>query len=326
MKKRLTLLAALTIAILGAVIVATPPDRKASTDGEEAAAGEPSEGAATPAAPGTEHDPPVEIPGGGQQGPHASPVGDGETEEAPAIPEPASLEMAETLFATRKTESWFEARRMYSDLLVRGELTADHRTSVLERLTVINDRLFFSPEPSPDATFYTVQPGDTLSGIARAQEQTIGVIMAANFLQDPNRIRIGQRLKIIDGTISITVDRTNLRLAVLCGGAYIREYPIGIGSFGRTPEGEFEIETCLVEPDWYTPDGGVIRYGEPGHAIGTRWLGLKATREHQGYGIHGTDDPSSVPGRTSAGCIRLLNEHVEELYPLVSVGTRVVIS
>jgi lipoprotein-anchoring transpeptidase ErfK/SrfK len=128
-------------------------------------------------------------------------------------------------------------------------------------------------------------------------------------------------LKVIEGKTSIVVDRQNLRLTLLCDGVFIREYPIGIGKYGTTPEGTFEIETCLEEPDWYTPDGGVIRYGEPGHAIGTRWIGLKATRDHSGYGIHGTDDPSSVPGRTSAGCIRMLNSAVEELYPLVAPGT-----
>jgi lipoprotein-anchoring transpeptidase ErfK/SrfK len=54
--------------------------------------------------------------------------------------------------------------------------------------------------------------------------------------------------------------------------------------------------------------------------LGTRRLDLG-----DGYGIHGTDEPSSVGRSVSHGCVRMLNQDVETLYPMVAVGTPVYI-
>jgi len=43
------------------------------------------------------------------------------------------------------------------------------------------------------------------------------------------------------------------------------------------------------------------------------------------YGIHGTIEPKSIGTQASEGCIRMLNEEVEELYSIVPVGTKVII-
>ena len=43
----------------------------------------------------------------------------------------------------------------------------------------------------------------------------------------------------------------------------------------------------------------------------------------RGYGIHGTWDDNSIGKSESAGCIRMHNRDVEELYTLVTVGTPV---
>ncbi len=43
------------------------------------------------------------------------------------------------------------------------------------------------------------------------------------------------------------------------------------------------------------------------------------------YRIHGTNDPSTIGGFVSSGCIRLTNEDVEDLYSRVRVGTRAIV-
>jgi len=47
------------------------------------------------------------------------------------------------------------------------------------------------------------------------------------------------------------------------------------------------------------------------------------TEDVRGYGIHGTWEPSSIGKAESAGCIRMRNEEVEELYSLIPNGTAV---
>ena len=67
----------------------------------------------------------------------------------------------------------------------------------------------------------------------------------------------------------------------------------------------------------------MIRYGEEGHLIGTRWIGFEDRPGAAGYGIHGTGDPNSIGRMLSEGCIRMLNADVEELYDFLVPGTEV---
>jgi hypothetical protein len=59
-----------------------------------------------------------------------------------------------------------------------------------------------------------------------------------------------------------------------------------------------------------------------------RYMGVLGTRRldlGDGYGIHGTDNPASIGQSVSHGCVRMHNEDVERLYPMVPVGTAVYI-
>jgi lipoprotein-anchoring transpeptidase ErfK/SrfK len=53
--------------------------------------------------------------------------------------------------------------------------------------------------------------------------------------------------------------------------------------------------------------------------VGTRWIGLSI----KGYGIHGTNVPSSIGKNVSHGCIRMRNRDVEELFTMVALGDQV---
>lgn len=59
-----------------------------------------------------------------------------------------------------------------------------------------------------------------------------------------------------------------------------------------------------------------------------RYMGVMGTRRFElgdGYGIHGTDHPESIGQSVSHGCVRMRNEDIEKLYPMVPVGTPVYI-
>jgi L,D-transpeptidase catalytic domain len=84
-----------------------------------------------------------------------------------------------------------------------------------------------------------------------------------------------------------------------------------------SPSGEFQIAQRLSNPTYYKP--GVVIDPGPGNPLGTRWMGLKV----KGFGIHGTNRPSSVGKNASHGCIRLRNSDVEDLFARVRVGDHV---
>ena len=91
------------------------------------------------------------------------------------------------------------------------------------------------------------------------------------------------------------------------------------GGFNKTPVGEFTITDRIAQPTWWRPDGREIPYGDPENLLGTHWLALNV----RGYGIHGTWEPDTIGHQLSAGCVRMLNENVEELFTLVTLGTPV---
>ena len=59
----------------------------------------------------------------------------------------------------------------------------------------------------------------------------------------------------------------------------------------------------------------------PENVLGTRWMGF----DKEGYGIHGTVAPDKIGQQVTAGCIRMRNEEVEELYKILPRGAEVTI-
>jgi hypothetical protein len=53
--------------------------------------------------------------------------------------------------------------------------------------------------------------------------------------------------------------------------------------------------------------------------IGLRWVGLN----RKGYGIHGTNEPSSIGKARSHGCIRLRNRDIKQFFAMVRAGDTV---
>ncbi len=215
----------------------------------------------------------------------------------------------------------FEARNELSDLYFR-ETDHEKRNEIKKRLDELNEVLVFSRTPSPDAVFYKVQAGDSLVRIAKKFNINYAFIMRIN-KKSRTLIKVGERLKILKGELSLLVDKSDYTLTILLNGHFIKQYPVGIGKSDKTPVGEFVIDNKLINPTWYAPDG-VYEYGDPKNVLGTRWIGFEDRNGLYGYGIHGTADPDSIGKDMSNGCIRLKNENVEELFDLVKPKTRVV--
>lgn len=88
-----------------------------------------------------------------------------------------------------------------------------------------------------------------------------------------------------------------------------KTYKVAVGKASTpTPKGTFKI---------------VNRAVNPGGPFGSRWLGLNAPNGD--YGIHGTNNPSSIGKNVSNGCIRMYNRDVIELASIVPIGTIVTI-
>ncbi len=184
----------------------------------------------------------------------------------------------------------------------------------------VNMHLLFSKAASDDTEFYVVQPGDVLPTIAAQFGMTVDLLAGINGVPR-GVIRVGDRLKVVKGQFSVLVDKSLNTLTLRLNGRFFKRYHVGTGKLNSTPVGDFEITSKLKEPVWYRPDGGIIAFGAKENFLGTRWMGIN----FPGYGIHGTWEPDTVGKQSSAGCIRLVNADVEELFTILPEKTRVTI-
>lgn len=114
----------------------------------------------------------------------------------------------------------------------------------------------------------------------------------------------------------IVISIADRKLAVVEDGRVVKIYPAAVGADATpSPTGVFTIANRMPNPTWYGPRGKVVTPGKA-NPLGTRWMGLS----RKGYGIHGTNNQSSVGHNVSHGCIRMRKADVEELFELVKVG------
>jgi lipoprotein-anchoring transpeptidase ErfK/SrfK len=120
------------------------------------------------------------------------------------------------------------------------------------------------------------------------------------------------------GNRKLIVSIPDHKIALVEDGQVKKIYAVAVGKPSTpSPVGSFQIVARIPDPTWYTR-GKVVGPGKA-NPLGTRWLGLS----EKGYGIHGTNVPSSIGRSASHGCIRMKNRDVEELFALVSVGDTV---
>jgi len=133
------------------------------------------------------------------------------------------------------------------------------------------------------------------------------------------------RTTVVPG--SIVIDRENRFLYLIGSSNSARRYGIGIAQECLKGGSFFHVTNKLEWPDWRssganTKDADALIGGaaRPGSLLGARALLL----DKPGLIIHGTNSPETIGHLVASGCIRLVNDDVEDLYRRVPLETRVV--
>lgn len=128
---------------------------------------------------------------------------------------------------------------------------------------------------------------------------------------------------------TIVINTRERRLYLVKGDGTAVRYAIGVGEEGRSWAGVSTISAKREWPDWSPPDTMLKRKPElPRHMVGgpTNPLGARALYLGSSlYRIHGTNEPWTVGEAVSAGCIRMANEDVIDLYDQARVGSTVIV-
>lgn len=158
-----------------------------------------------------------------------------------------------------------------------------------------------------------------------------------NFKLDPQYKpqRVFFSMNYAPGTI--IVDPRNHFLYLMERWGRARRYGVGVGKAGLAFRGRATIQRKAEWPRW-TPTRNMIRRepqkyaryadGVPGginNPLGARALYLYKNGRDTYYRIHGTTQPWSIGRSVSNGCIRMINDHVVDLYNRVPLGTQVVV-
>jgi L,D-transpeptidase ErfK/SrfK len=140
--------------------------------------------------------------------------------------------------------------------------------------------------------------------------------------------------KVTDHGIIINIPD---RMLYLFREGNLTPFPVALGSAAmsersdsRTPTGKFSIIAKRKNPTWYVPASIRAEYLEKGKELEEKMppgprnpLGRYALQTSiPAVLIHETIWPNSIYRYTSHGCIRLLPEHMEKLFPMVENGAQ----
>jgi len=143
------------------------------------------------------------------------------------------------------------------------------------------------------------------------------------------------------GGVQLVLDRTHRQLMVLKDGQLTHLFPAAVGTVGwETPAGRHRVLEKVFEPIWVHPvTGERIGQGDR-NPLGSRWIGFhRDCKGRNGWdgeryldiqgctvaGFHGTPYRWTVGRAVSHGCVRLYEEHVQEVFNLVRPGTPVTV-
>ena len=150
------------------------------------------------------------------------------------------------------------------------------------------------------------------------------VFAAAPALAAPEKVEYSGDAK--PGTILVRTEERSLYLVT--GKDQALKYTVGVGRSSQQWFGTTRIASKHIRPAWRPPASlrgrrspdFYIESGSPRNPMGAAALVLV----HNELAIHGTNNPGSIGGFVSAGCIRMHNRDIMDLYRRVQVGTRVV--
>ncbi len=187
------------------------------------------------------------------------------------------------------------------------------------------------PRPMGKDVIHEVKKGEDLYTIARQYGLAPDHVMWANDVSFKHPPAVGEQLTIPlrrippaarDGSTSIVLNLPERILYLYRGGSVVKYWGVAIGEdIYPTPTGNFAIIAKEKNPTWEPPRWLGKKAVPPGpdNPLGDRWMQITPDM----VGIHGTNDPNSIGGVASLGCVRLYPEAIRELYDQVGVGTRV---
>ena len=221
-----------------------------------------------------------------------------------------------------------EARDKLNDALLLP-MNNVQQVVIKGKLSGLSDKWLFSRTVFPKdrlCSNYQVKTGDLLREIGKQNKVPWEVLQEINAISRPELLKAGRMIKVIHGPFHAKIYLSTFTLDLYLQRTFVRSFRVGVGREGReTPTGLWSVKQGgkMVKPPWSDPETGkLLHYGDPGYALGSRWIALEGLQGNAigrtGFGIHGTVEPETIGTKSSKGCIRLHNGDVIMIYNLLT--------
>ncbi len=178
---------------------------------------------------------------------------------------------------------------------------------------------------------YVTQPGDTIEKVAQKYDVPWQLLARINGLMPPGAsnadmtlaqrpLPMDQKLKVVRGPFDAVIHLDRRELTLTLHNYYAGRFSIGIGRDQPKLDGEYTVGAKTLNPTYYGPDGVTIGPNDPKNPLGGAWIGLTDR-----IGIHGTNDSHGVGRDDNSGTICTGDRDLQDLYGILSVGSRVTI-
>jgi LysM repeat protein len=228
-------------------------------------------------------------------------------------------EFMQTVMKTLDEGRLGEAHLALSSLYGNPDLPQAQARQVQELLDQLAGTVVYSRQHLLEPP-YIVRPGDTLDQIAQRYSVPAILLARINGIQDSQQLEPGRELKVVRGPFNAIIRLEKHELALIVDGRYAGRFAIGVGCDQPKLEGEYTVREKNVNPEYRGPDGVAVPGGDPRNPMGKFRIGLSET-----VALHGTVDPQNVGRDDNRGTICLGDRDIDDLYGILSVGSRVVI-
>jgi LysM repeat protein len=156
---------------------------------------------------------------------------------------------------------------------------------------------------------YQVQPGDTLERIADALHVPALLLARINGLRESESLRPGRELKVVRGPFSAVIDLGKSELTLMLRDRYAGRFPVSFIPAGHL-EGIYTVLYKRVNPDRGAPTAGAANASATSYWIDLGGIGISSNRELS---------------NASPGSISLGDRDIDDVYGILSIGSRVTI-
>lgn len=149
-----------------------------------------------------------------------------EKTQKPVRKAPSSQSLAFKKFSTEITDLMdsFEFYRAHEKLTYAWKTRPQWRTALRPQIGRAVQEILFSPIPWRESDMYHVQKGDTLYGLSRKYEIPLVLLAQLNSEQNPGELRVGERIKILQGPVRGKVKDKTFHLYL--GSTWMCSYPV----------------------------------------------------------------------------------------------------